>query len=176
MLLNVIRGVMLSLALISVAQAQVQMDSEQPIYIESDSLDIDDTRGVSTYRGNVQFKQGGNQLWADEVVIHSRERRELDKMVATGKPARFHQAPAPGKDQETNGEAAQIEYQALQGVVVLEGAARLSQGDNVFTGNRIEYQTEQRLVRAGKAANARKPGRVQVVIQPRKKSEAAGSN
>ncbi|MBI3772384.1 MAG: lipopolysaccharide transport periplasmic protein LptA [Gammaproteobacteria bacterium] len=172
--MSVIRGVMLSLVLISVAQAQV--DSEQPIYIESDSLDIDDTRGVSTYRGNVQFKQGGNQLWADEVVIHSRDRRELDKMVATGKPARFHQAPAPGKAQETNGEAEQIEYQAMQGVVVLDGTARLSQGDNVFTGNRIEYETEQRLVRAGKATSTQKPGRVKVVIQPRKKPDAAGSN
>lgn len=174
MWLSVIKGVLLSLALISVAQAQVE--AEQPIYIESDSLDIDDTRGVSTYRGNVQFKQGGNQLWADEVMIHSRDRSELDKMVATGKPARFHQAPAPGKDQETNGEADKIEYQALQGVVVLDGRARLSQGSNVFTGNRIEYETQQRLVRAGKAANTKKPGRVQVVIQPRKKPDAAGSN
>lgn len=172
MRLNVIRGLILSLAIISVAQAQ--MDSEQAIYIESDSLDIDDTRGVSTYRGNVQFKQGANQLWAEKVVIHSRERSELDKIVATGKPARFRQAPAPGKDQETNGEANQIEYHALQGVVVLDGAARLSQGDNVFTGNRIEYETEKRLVRAGKAANAQKPGRVQVVIQPRKKSDNTG--
>lgn len=172
MWLNAIRAVALVLALLPLAHAQD--DSEQPIYIESDSLDIDDARGISVYRGNVQFRQGGNQLWADEVKVYSKDRRELDKIIATGKPARFHQSPAPGKEQETNGEAEHIEYQSVQGIVILDTHARLTQGENIFTGNRIVYETERRVVRAGKAADEKVPGRVQVVIQPRKKSDTAG--
>ena len=40
-------------------------DREQPIHIEADSVDIDDKKGVSIYRGNVRMTQGSIVLTAD---------------------------------------------------------------------------------------------------------------
>mgnify|MGYP002620801116 CR=1 FL=1 len=139
--------------------------AKEPIYIESDSLKIDDTKGVSIYEGSVVFRQGPDTLRADRLVIHSSERKEVDKIVATGAPARFdHEAVGPDEE-DSWGEAETIEYHAGESLLVLNGSARFRQGENQFSGNRIEYESDKRLVRAGKSVAGE--GRVQIVIHPR---------
>lgn len=149
------------------AEVNAVLQRDQPIYIESDSLKIDDLKGVSTYQGNVLFRQGSATLHADALVIHSRDRKEVERIVASGKPARFEQKAEDG-GREALGEARRIEYVAPRSLVILDGDASFRQGDNEFAGNRIEYEVEQRVVRAGKAATpGGQEGRVKIVIQPR---------
>lgn len=140
---------------------------DEPIYIESDSLKIDDAKGISTYQGNVLFRQGMATLKADTLVIQTRNRQEVETIVAKGTPARFDQkSPEAGKD--VSGEALRIEYVAPKALVILDGQARFRQGENQFSGNRIEYEAEKKLVRAGKSvAPDGQSGRVHIVIQPR---------
>jgi lipopolysaccharide export system protein LptA len=146
---------------------QGKSQRDEPIFIESDSLKIDDIKGISTYQGNVSFRQGTATRRADTLVIHSRDRQEVEKIIANGKPAHFEQKSLePGKD--ASGEAQRIEYIAPKALLILDGEARFRQGDNQFAGNRIEYESDKKVVRAGKSvAPAGQGGRVQIVIQPR---------
>ncbi|MCA9916224.1 MAG: lipopolysaccharide transport periplasmic protein LptA [Anaerolineae bacterium] len=153
--------------LLTAVQAE-ETQQEEPIYIESDSLKIDDIQGISIYRGNVVFRQGPDTLKADELVIHTDQQQEIRKVVATGKPAHFdHAAELP--EDAAWGEAHTIEYYAQDALVVLNGDARFEQASNQFTGNRVEYTTDKKVVKAGK--NVADEGRVQIVIQPKKSGQ-----
>lgn len=139
-------------------------DKQQPIYIEADKVTIDDGRGVAVYRGNVHFKQGSAQLSADEVTVSSADRKQVDKVIATGTPATFRQRP-DNKDEDMRGQALHIEYFANEERVVLETKAQLWQGQNEFSGNRIEYRAGEEVVQADKSPDDSQ--RVHVIIQPR---------
>ncbi len=149
----------------SVLAEDAPQTEPQPIYIESDSLDIDDTKGISIYRGNVRFRQGSASLSADVVKVYAKQRQDVEKIIAEGKPARFEQKAEKEGEQDSSGEANLIEYHAAESLVVLDGNARFQQGENVFAGNRVEYQSDTKVVRAGKSVADE--GRVQIVIQPR---------
>lgn len=161
----------LAIGLLLVLSSAVAVEPQpQPIFIESDSLKIDDAKGISLYQGNVVFRQGPDSLKADELVIYAEQRQEVKKIVATGKPARFdHESELA--EERSWGEAEKIVYQAQTSRVVLSGGASFQQGDNQFSGNRIEYDADKKLVKAGK--NGAGEGRVQIVIHPRNISEQA---
>ncbi len=162
-----IRGVVLLYVLLAsmAVWADDAGQAQEPIFIESDSLDIDDAKGVSIYRGNVHFRQGGASLQADELTIHARQRQEVEKIVAVGNPARFEQLAQTADEQDSFGEAKRIEYHASDGLVIFDGDARFQQGDSYFAGSRVEYDSGKKIVRAGK--NVAGEGRVQIMIQPR---------
>ena len=162
-------GLAIGLALL-LTTASAAEPQPQPIFIESDSLKIDDVKGISTYKGNVVFRQGPDSLKADKLVIYAEQRQELKKIIATGKPARFdHEAELA--EERSWGEAEHIVYEAQTSQVVLSGKASFQQGDNQFSGNRIEYDADKKLVKAGKSGASE--GRVQIVIHPRATSEEA---
>src|SRR3569833_1283932 len=112
-------------------------DKEQPIHIEADSVVIDDARGVATYRGNVHYSQGSAHLNADEVIVYSADRKQVDKVEAKGSPATFRQRP-DNKDEDIRGQSLRIDYFANEERIVLETDAHLWQGQNEFTGDRID--------------------------------------
>lgn len=145
-------------------------DKEQPIHIEADSVVIDDARGVATYRGNVHYSQGSAHLNADEVIVYSADRKQVDKVEAKGSPATFRQRP-DNKDEDIRGQSLRIDYFANEERIVLETDAHLWQGQNEFTGDRIEYRSNEEVVKALKAPDSK--SRVQVVIQPRPSNGAA---
>lgn len=148
-----------------------QGEERQLIYLESDSLTIDDVRGLGIYQGNVVLTQGGRQIWADRVVVHSRDREGIESIVSTGQPARFRFLPPANEGEappeEVTGQAERIEYWAAKGLMLMVGEARLMQVHNEFSGNRIEYHLDTRTVKAGQTPSAKgTEGRVKVVIQP----------
>ncbi len=155
------------------------LDGTTPIHIESDSLDIDDNRGISTYRGNVVFRQGGSYLWADEIVVYIQNRQALEKIKALGRPARFKLVAESGggrqSQTETVGEAELIEYRDEAATLLLKGQARLNQAGNRFSGDVIEYDTQKRIVRAGRAVDSESKGRVKVTILPRQADRQDGA-
>lgn len=162
--MSMLGGVVLAWLLLGPGCVQAA-DRDEPIHLEADSLDIDEPRGISVYRGNVHYSQGSTHLWADSVTIQTRKNRELEKVVAEGRPARFQQVPE-GEETQVSGQAQRIEFIAEGQRVLLLGEARLSQGMNAFSGSRLEYSAGERVVRAAKGTDS--PGRVQVVIQPPK--------
>lgn len=134
----------LTFGLVTGTQA-IDLDSTQPIQIESDSAIIDDTQGRSEYSGNVLITQGSTRLEAEHISVSTID-RSISQIVARGKPARFKQQSTQGD--ATTGEAEQITFIASDSVLVFNGAAKLSQTNNSFSGERIEYDIMQKAIRA----------------------------
>lgn len=153
----------IALLLPPLAAFALTADKNQPVNVEADSVQIDDKKGVSIYKGNVVITQGSLRLDADTVTIYN-PNKGLDKIVAEGGPAHFKQRP-DNKDEDTRAQAARIEYHAADEKILLLNNAHIWQDKNEFSGDKIEYDTKQNLVSASKSATG--SGRVQVTIQPK---------
>lgn len=140
-------------------------DAQQPIYIESDAATYDEQKGESVYTGSVQVKQGSMQMNADRLVIHMGETKEkrANKMIATGNPVRFKQKPSDDKE-EIRGRSQRAEYYANEGKMILLGKAKIVQGNNTYSSEHIEYDTENSIVKAGAKDSNKK--RVYVTLHP----------
>ena len=139
-------------------------DTRQPIEVQADSVEVDDQKGVSVYRGNVRLTQGSIVLLADVLTAYH-PGRQLEKAVAEGNPAHYREL-LDQKPQELRAEAPRMEYLADKKQLVLTGGAHVWQGGNEFSGAVIEYDVRNDIVRArgGKTGS----GRVEVVIQPQR--------
>ena len=144
-------------------------DQEQPLNIDADTVEINDKTGVSVYTGNVIATQGTLVLNADIVTIYSPQ-RELDKVIAEGNPARYKQRP-DNKDEDVRAKAQRMEYYAAQEKLILLEGGHLWQGQDEFSGNRIEYDTRRDVVNASMSSSGKE--RVRIIMQPRKKDTAA---
>lgn len=58
-------------------------DRQQPIKISSDSVDIDNKKGVSVYHGNVVMTQGTTRITGDTITVCT-EKREVHAHVIQG--------------------------------------------------------------------------------------------
>ncbi|MBA1331005.1 LptA protein, partial [Candidatus Endoriftia persephone str. Guaymas] len=65
-------SLLLLLLLLPLQARALSGDREQPIYLEADSVEIDEASGVSVYIGNVVVSQGSMRLEADKMWIHRR--------------------------------------------------------------------------------------------------------
>ncbi|MFT4580706.1 MAG: lipopolysaccharide export system protein LptA [Gammaproteobacteria bacterium] len=150
-------------------------DSEQPLEIEADFAELDDQEGKTVYIGNVVVTQGSIKMTGDKLRVNFAEDRELEDVFIEGQPAYFKQTPDSGDDVE--GEGLVIEYHALESLLHLIQKAKLTQGERVFTGDRINYDTEKSLITAhGSPKTAVTVGqppppreRVRIIIPPKKK-------
>jgi lipopolysaccharide export system protein LptA len=138
-------------------------DSEQPIHIEADRGELDDRKQVAIYRGNVHFTQGTLRIDSDILTIFYTPEKKLEKIIAEGQPAWYRQRP-DNDSEDMRAKALRMEYHANNATIYLFQKAHVWQGVNEFTGDRIEYDTEQHIVRGeGSKAGA---GRVHVTIHP----------
>lgn len=137
-------------------------DAEQPVELEADGVEINDTKGVSVYRGNVDIKQGSIHMQSDKLVIDHKNRK-VSKFVANGNPVHFKQLPDNSKIY-TKATAKKAEYYPQKNELVLTGNAVVSQGKDIFRSDRIVYDSAKGKVKAGKAAQGTE--RVKITIQP----------
>lgn len=142
------------------------LDSDQPITVSADSARLDDGQGIATYTGAVELVQGKTRLTADRVVLY-RNVNGLNRIEANGTPARYQQ-PVTSGEGETDAKAKNITWSATNKQLTFEREAVIEQNGNVFRGDIIHYDTEQRVVTAeGAEDTGSGPGRVEMVIQPR---------
>lgn len=146
-------------------------DTDQPITIEADRAEINERDQISIYNGNVELTQGGLKVWADVVTVYTVE-NELDRIEATGNPARYQQERV--NEETIRGHSQLLDYDANSEQVLLRQEAELWQGENYFSGERILYdmQTENVLANAAKPGSDKNSQRVQVIIQPKSKDSA----
>ncbi len=140
-------------------------DSQQPIHISSDSAIRDDKRGLTIYEGDVDITQGTLNIRADKVTIYS-DAKQVTKMIALGKPARFKQKPEPEKG-DVIAKADTIEYRVTKKIITLTDNASLDQDGSKITGDKIDYDINAaRIEAAGSSQPENGNGRVNVVIPP----------
>jgi len=150
----------LILVLLCGASQALESDRDQPIELAADSVDIDEGKGVSVYRGDVDLRQGTMRLLADVVTVHQTERRPT-QIVAQGRPVKFHQQATDGP---VKGEARRVEYEVGSENLVLIGDAVLVQNNDSMRSDRIVYDRVKSVVKAGAAAQGKQ--RVHISIEP----------
>jgi len=136
-----------------------QTTAPPPITIEADEATLQEQDGASIYRGHVTLIQGGLRFDADEVRVESKDGK-LSRMIASGSPVKYQQKKSGQKS--IAAEAKTVEYLASSSRAIFRGNAKLTQGNNSFSGDKIEYDALTDTVKAG----AREKERVKIVIQP----------
>lgn len=141
----------------------LESDREQPIELAADSVDIDESKGTSVYRGDVDLRQGSMHLQADVVTVYQNKRKPT-KIIAEGRPVKFQQQSDKGL---VKGRAKRAEYEVDSENLVMIGDAVLLQGNDSMRSDRIVYDRVKSVVKAGAAAKGSE--RVRITIQPPKK-------
>jgi lipopolysaccharide export system protein LptA len=156
---------LLLLLLVAGSASALRSDLQQPITVEADGMDIDDSQGTNTYRGNVVLHQGTITLKADKVtVIQGRKPGESNRVVAEGNPAVLRQLP-DGKQEYIEGRARNMEYSVDSEILLLTGNASITQGGDNFKSDRIVYDRAKALIRAGASAEGNQRVRVTIGSQ-----------
>lgn len=160
-----------ALALAAPQPFALSTDRDQPIFIEADSVEIDDAQGFSVYRGNVVYTQGTLRMEADTVHVFHTADRNISRLEAVGSPVRFRQR-LDGHDEDLRGQALRVEYFAEPERMVLEREAHIWRLNTEFSGEFISYDPAREVVEAGPGRTD--AGRVQIVIQPRRDQDGPG--
>lgn len=162
---GVVVSACLALLVLATTPAQAfDLNSDQPIKVSADNARLDDSRGIATYTGDVVITQLNTRLQADQVIMY-RDENGLNRIEASGSPARYSQ-PSGNPGEATNAEARKITYSAPDSQLIFEQNAVITQGNNLFRGELIHYDTQNRVVTAESTGNG-DDGRVEMVIQPR---------
>jgi len=141
----------------------LKSDSHQPMRLEADNVEIDEASGVSLYQGNVVITQGSLKIWADKMWIHRRNGK-TEKIVTEGAPTHFRQL-MDDDGKEVKGQARRMEVYPGRNQIVLIQDAMLQQEKDRFYNDRIVYDRERALVKAGTSAQGKQ--RVRVTIAPK---------
>lgn len=163
--MNLIRIAGSCLLLLSAGASALESDSEQPIYIDSNTATYDDRKQISVYTGNVVTIQGTLRVDSDKLVVYMKD-GVITKLVATGKPAKFEQLPQVGKE-KIKGEGLIGEYYPDKDLLVLKKEASVWQGGNKSASDLINYDSKNSLIMAGEKSSDAK--RVHTVFQPKSK-------
>lgn len=140
-------------------------DSQQPIYIDSDTASYDEKAGISIYSGKVVYTQGSLVVHSDVMTFYITN-GEIVKIVVTGKPVTFKQTPGEGKE-DINGHSLIGEYYPPTAKLMFIKEAVVWQGGNKSSSDLIVYDTKNSVIKAGDTATSSK--RVHTIFQPKAK-------
>lgn len=137
-------------------------NTEEPIQIEAETLEVEDKANSATFTGNVVVSQGQAQLKTQHLVVHyagsasDSGQQSISRLEARGRVF------ISSEDQTATGDEASFDME--RELMVMTGKkVVLSQGENVVVGNRLTVN-----LKTGKAdLQAPSSGRVKVLIQPR---------
>ena len=135
-------------------------DRKQPIQLAADSVSMDEGQRTSVYRGQVELRQGSLWVRADQVRVQHDKNNKPIKLVAVGSPARFQQGTA---ETLIKASAKRADYVVLSAQLTLSGDATLIQAGDTIKSDRIVYNRQQNILKAGNAADGKQ--RVQIMLQ-----------
>ena len=164
----------LSAALGSVSAWALPNDTEQPIRIQANEAQLDDKKGVATYKGDVIITQGSMKITGNTVTITRNAAGEIDVVTSVGNLAYFEQLQKVGDPKPVQAYAVTIQYHAPQNRIVLIDKAKVINEGNTTEGEKIVYDTVKQVANAGRAngtnVTAPRP-RIDMVIQPKSKTD-----
>lgn len=153
-----------TLSLSSLAHA-LPTDQDEPIYVEADSANIDEAKGITRYTGSVIITQGSMVLKGETVDLLRGNDDTINQIISKGAPAYFEQRPQ--LDQEiTYATGSTLDYTVSSQLLLITGDAKVTQGGDEFTGAKINYDMANSKVKAFSSENGSQ--RVQMVLQPKK--------
>ena len=163
-----------------------QRDSDQPVNISADSLDVAQDAKTATFTGNVEIIQGELRLKAAVVVVHYRSKDEEAAAPATKKPATGSATGSGSNASEISRLEAKTDvflssptqtaqgdwadYDVVKGEVTMGGKVVLTRGKNVLKGTALALDLNTG--RSRLTAEAGQGGRVQGLFIPKKREKA----
>jgi len=156
-------------------------DSNQPIEISADSLEVAQEEQIATFAGNVDAVQGDLVLSADRLKVYY-EGKSSSIGLAAGSGSAIRQIDAEGNvilsSPEETAEGDHGTYDVSGKLVTLKGEVVLTRGANVIRGDHLEMDLvsgKSRIVgaEATVADDAPNPssGRVKALFTPQSKDE-----
>lgn len=134
-----------------VAFGNTEQNSNLPVEVTADNLDVDQADGTAVFTGNVLIGQGEMRLSAPRVlVVYKQDQSGIRELQASGGVTLVS-----GEDAA---EARTADYNIETGLIEMTGEVLLLQGVNALTGDRMFVDT--------RAGTARVTGRVKTVLQP----------
>ena len=140
-------------------------DVSKPVHIDADSVLFNKSKGLAVYEGNVLIKQGSLVIKANKIEITA-PKNDIQKITATGNPVSFQQTMDDGKP--AKGKANQFVYLVKDKRIIMDGNAKLSQNNDNFSSNHIEYSIRDGELKAGNKKNHGK-SRVKAIFYPSNK-------
>lgn len=119
------------------AQDNPRSEPTQPVHITADRFVFHQKSNTGDYQGHVLITQGKTHLEGQQLHIQTQPKGGIEKMILTGRPARFH-----GVDQQNkpvSGHANRITYYPATHKLVLTGNALILQKKNRFHAEHITY-------------------------------------
>ena len=144
-------------------------DTDQPIEINADSLEVLQDKNLAIFRGNVDVKQGKIRLQADELKVRYRQAGgdqsgnvsgSIERIDATGNV--FMSTPT----ETAKGDKGS--YDMASRVITLVGNVVLTRGKNVMRGQHLVYNM---INGRSEMKGGGKGGRVKGLFVPEKKSK-----
>jgi lipopolysaccharide export system protein LptA len=158
---------LISCLLLSGQALALSTDQDQPVYIDSDSQQLDMQSNQVTFLGDVKLKQGSININADRIVVtRDPNNGTIQAIESYGNLATFSQLTDDGKT--LYGEAEELHYKMSEDELTMIEQAKLSQDDSEIRGSVIRYQiSSQKLIADGN----KKGDRVSTVLQPQATQE-----
>ena len=146
---------------VSLSAQGLPEDSKQPITIESDSAESNQSTGLTEYSGNVFIRQGSMAINADKVTLYYAEGK-VSRILSIGKSASFrHQPQADESVVIADGEI--IDYLLTEDSIKLQKNASLARNGSLVTGDMIFYDIKNGTWKAN-GNNRGNKKRIQLVI------------
>ena len=117
-------------------------DRQQPVNLRADSIDIDQKKGTSLYRGHVLLTQGTLRLTAARAETRQRG-NQVATVAALGTPVTFRHRPE-GSVEYINGEASRAHYQVSERHLDLYRNVTVQRGRDTFRAAAAHYDLENR--------------------------------
>jgi len=146
--------------------AETLPDDQEQINVEGGWGEIDLQNGVFVLHKPVVVTQGSRRLDSDTLTIYRTKAGELEKIIATGNPARFQGlTKADPKSPVMHASAKNITWDAKAEKLILTTNAYVEQAGDIITGPLIEYYLKDNKVMLQQ--NQQHQGRTKIVLQPR---------
>ena len=147
-----------------------EADRDKAIEIESDTMTVDDAKGISIYKGDVILTQGTLIIRANELTVRE-DRQGFQHSTSIGNPTTFKQK-MEGSDEYIEGKALRIEYDGHMDKIHLYEEAFVKRGDDEVWGDYIMYDATsefaQALSRKDTGGSKKNKGRTKAIIKPKK--------
>lgn len=140
-------------------------NSDEPVQIQADKLEVKDSKGFAKFSGNVEVVQGTTVLKAKRLTVYYSKNSgnngpagNVQRIVATGKVA-----VRSGSEQAT---ASSADIDMKNQIALLSGGVTLTQGNNIVQGCKLRINLANNdavLTPCAKKKNGKK-GRVTIMF------------
>ncbi len=122
-------------------------DNQKQLNIVANSSQLNYKTGANVYEGNVKVDQGTTHITADRLTTQNNKRHKIEKAVAYGiqKRAEYSTIAKIG-DPVFHAQAEKITFDSLKSIIILEGNATVTQGENSFQGTIIIYNMKDQTI------------------------------